>query len=631
MKRIRYIIFTLVVSFLILLWVRFYFLNIKAKYNLILISIDTLQADHLGCYGYHRNTSPFIDKFAAQSILFKNAYSQFNFTFCSHTAIFTGLHPIITKTYDAGFINLGFIPDQLEMLGEIMKLNNYRTAAFTDGLLVNGELGFNRGFEIYEDNIRTGSKINIKKAINFITSLKKNEQYFVFIHTYDVHSPYRPAGQNIDYHPVFAKKKYTGKLKNLIGKPSFTKYEYGAYTGRMEVPANDSEFLISHYDSCIRFVDKQIGKLIAFLKKTDALKNTIIILTSDHGEQFYPTSTIGFNYNAKNFFLHEGITSSMLKVPLIFYIPDKKNQIIETVVEAGIDILPTLVELLGLDYIPKYELSGESLLNYTKEDKRRKNYALTINPFLGQSLIVSNKQYIIPNKNSREKVYNDFVNKTYLNKEIPDEIIVVDLKKHYKKYEFEKINKSVKNIFKNKNLELQKMVRKLQIKTVGFKFIKDPKGNFISYRPASFYLGQTANSIGWSNPIHLSENNYTLSFKYGIWNETAFIVPDNTFFEIYIKELDSKRIEKIKVVQLEEKISKQEMFFYCYMAFNKKAQNVDLRKYKNKKIQIGLGIKSQSQQGLYFIWEDLSVNLLIDAEETLEYQKEKLKSLGYFH
>ncbi len=184
MKKIRYIIFVIFISVLVLVGIRFYFLNVKQKFNLILISIDTLQADHLGCYGYHRDTSPKIDKYAKNSILFKNAYSQHNSTFPSHTAMFTGLHPIIAKALDVGIANFGFIPDELKTLGEIMRLNNYRTAAFTDGGYVTGGLGFNKGFEIYEDISKTGSKKNIEKAINFINSLKKNERFFVFIHTY---------------------------------------------------------------------------------------------------------------------------------------------------------------------------------------------------------------------------------------------------------------------------------------------------------------------------------------------------------------------------------------------------------------------------------------------------------------
>ncbi len=273
--------------------------------------------------------------------------------------------------------------------------------------------------------------------------------------------PYYPAGHDIDYHQAFVKKTYAGKLKNIFNKPLFMKYIVDVNNEREKIIKEDSEFLISHYDSCIKFVDIQFGKLIKFLKDSDKLKNTIVIFTADHGEQFFPTRTKGFKISSKNFVWHAGITSTILKVPLIIYIPCMKSKIVKTPVNAGIDILPTVIKLLRFNYMPKYKLSGKSLLKYTEQDQKKDNYVLTINPYFGLSLISSNKQYIIPKEDLLEKVFKDINNETYLDKEIPDKIIVADLGEHYKEYEFRNIKEPIRSVFKEKAIEIQELIKKL--------------------------------------------------------------------------------------------------------------------------------------------------------------------------
>jgi len=174
--------------------------------NIILISLDTLRADHLGTYGYHRNTSPFIDAFAKESIVFDNAVVQAPNTLPSHMSIMTSLYPSFHGTKESK----SRLDDEHITLAELLKEKGYQTAAFVDGGFVSATFGFDQGFDIYNDQGR--------RIVQILPKVKKwldenmSTPFFLFIHCFDIHSPYNPPPP---YDRIFHDFTYTGGHFNL--------------------------------------------------------------------------------------------------------------------------------------------------------------------------------------------------------------------------------------------------------------------------------------------------------------------------------------------------------------------------------------------------------------------------------
>jgi arylsulfatase A-like enzyme len=300
-------------------------------YNFILISVDTLRADHLSCYGYGRKTSPNIDRLAAESILFENAISQSAWTLPAHVSMMTGLygaeHGLLF--YDKGGEkdkqSYGTMNDSLPTLAGILKTHGYRTASFNDGGWVDPIFGLNKGFDTYKPEGRY-FRANVRKSIKWIRQHKKG-RFFLFLHGYDVHQPYNAAPKFNVFHG------YSGPQdKNkLIAQHQLIQ----------DITSNEYEFILAQYDACIRRADSALGKLFEFLQ-TEGLENrTVIILTSDHGEMLLERHGLwGHIYP-----LYEEI----LHVPLIVKIPGRRGTSVRTQVPASVSILPTVLDIAGID------------------------------------------------------------------------------------------------------------------------------------------------------------------------------------------------------------------------------------------------------------------------------------------
>jgi hypothetical protein len=204
-----------------------YPLRERKEKNVILVSIDTLRPDHLGCYGYARNTSPNIDKFAKDSIFFLNATAQSNWTLTSHMSLFASLFPFETGYTKGrgGHQNVRF-SDKVKLLPEYLKENGYKTGAITGGGYVSEYFGFDRGIDYY--HVREDCSSAMTKAIEWLEE-SGNSKFFLFFHTYEVHKPY--------IHDDFIKElgpKATTLLEQTIAK----------------------------YDSGILFTDRQIDWVV---------------------------------------------------------------------------------------------------------------------------------------------------------------------------------------------------------------------------------------------------------------------------------------------------------------------------------------------------------------------------------
>lgn len=317
-------------------------LSSKVKYNFILITVDTLRADRLHCYGFEGIETPVIDELAKKGIKFDHCVAQTPLTLPSHTTILTGTLPLFHGVRDNG----GFVvPQELTTIAEIFNDAGYVTAAFVGAYVLDSRWGLDQGFDYYFDqfDLSKFEKISlsmvqrpanevIDRALGWLEN-KKDSPFFLWLHLYDPHTPYDP--------PEFWAQKYPGH----------------PYLGE------------------IAFTDHEIGRLWLFLEKNNLLAKTLIIFTADHGESLgeHKESTHGF-------FLYEGA----IHVPLIFVTPFAEFHGVEVEPTVSlVDIMPTVLEMAGLSIPPTVQ--GKSLLIYFKKPKRKERnlvYAETFYPRL---------------------------------------------------------------------------------------------------------------------------------------------------------------------------------------------------------------------------------------------------------
>jgi arylsulfatase A-like enzyme len=311
----------------------------RALPNVILILIDTLRADHLGSYGYERPTSPAIDRLATEGARFENAYSQASSTVPSHASLFTGRYPFQHNTYG----HATALPADELTLAEFLADYGYRRFAITSSARFEESSGFHQGFEDFEvlrtSKVRRSSKL-IARARSTIER-DDARPYFAFLHFFDPHEPYAP--------PERLEKKWHPGVEGL--SPADTS-EF-LQTNRLRanvVPPDTLDYLRALYDAEILYLDEMLGDFFEWLAGRDDERGTIIVLTSDHGEEFKEHGGLSHSRNT-----HE----ELLRVPLIFHFPGRveSGATISTPVQ-GVDVFPTLVELLGLA-LPA-ELPGRS-------------------------------------------------------------------------------------------------------------------------------------------------------------------------------------------------------------------------------------------------------------------------------
>lgn len=343
--------------------------------NVVVIVIDTLRADHLPCYGYRKNTAPFMSGLAEKNIMFENTFAVTSWTAPSTASIFTSLYPFQHGVVTGYFAGKGFdnklnrIPDDVTTLPEMMKANGYKTYGLSNNINIGKAIGFDRGFDYFARFLYKNEPKMNRKLAAWAEKIKQQKKYFLYLHYNDPHSPYHAR------EPWYEKKE---------------KYK---------------EDMISRYDSEISYVDDKIKKMYELF---DWDKNTLIIITSDHGEELWDRGKIGHGYS---------LYTEAVKVPFIMVLPPeyRKQKRLKTVV-SNIDILPTLRGFLrfganpveaGKNLMPivsgkekqdrNRDLFGHLILRYRdKEDKKK------IHKAIFKSVVSEQWQYIFR--------YNDVVN-----------------------------------------------------------------------------------------------------------------------------------------------------------------------------------------------------------------------------
>lgn len=295
------------------------------KPNVILIIIDTLRADHLGCYGYERNTSPHIDSLAATGTLWLNAQAQSSWTLPGVSSIFTGLS---TKSHGAGKSDgtVYALDPEMPLITTLLKAEGYQTAGFFNVYLLSEQFGFHRGFDSYNCNYlgdgEAGATVDM--TINWIDGIDKEKPFFATVHLFDVHDPYDP--------PSPFDELYT------VGGTAGDSLWQMSPDGKLINPGQN-EHLMALYDAEINWVDSQLERLFSHLREAGLAENTIIVFTSDHGEEFLDHDWVGHGATLFNEILH---------IPLIITGPGAAKGEIETFNVGQFDVLPTICGLLDI-------------------------------------------------------------------------------------------------------------------------------------------------------------------------------------------------------------------------------------------------------------------------------------------
>lgn len=306
--------------------------------NLLVITVDTLRADHLSCYGYHRNTSPIMDEFAEQGVLFEQVTCQSSQTLPSHASIFTGSNP---RTHKAISHESPLGPD-LKTLAEMLQDRGYKTGAFISSHALDSDYGLDRGFDTYweihkelTNEERAGYHLRqLDPTTEAATSwLREHRQegFFLWIHWFHPHRPYNPPDRFKD---AFA-SGYTGSATST---PEFI---MKVWCREVELTQADIDYLVGCYDGEIAFTDNQVGAILDQLDSLGLRENTIVIITADHGEILY---------EHEHYFGHDiALYDECLMIPLLVEAPaleitsTRVKQLIQS-----IDILPTVLDLLKI-------------------------------------------------------------------------------------------------------------------------------------------------------------------------------------------------------------------------------------------------------------------------------------------
>jgi arylsulfatase A-like enzyme len=331
----------------------------EAGPNLVLVSVDTLRADHLSAYGYPAETSPHLDRWARESaVTFRNVVAQAPSTLPSHASLFTGLGPF---RHGAVFRPL---PASLDTLAEILRERGYTTLARTGGGYLHPRYGLHQGFDSYQYWLSLHERDKeleegMNTALGWLEAYRKRP-FFLFLHTYEVHGPYRVR------QPFFSRlngeRKAPDGLVWLVANPPLPESGFRAtrpdyYRVRGQNPSDKAGERVGPdtaralYDSSVAYVDSQLGILLDRLSDLDLMERTVVVVTSDHGESFGEHGISGHGY----------LYDDNLLVPLLMSLPDGQGagQVVESQVRS-LDILPTLLESLDIE-IPE-GLEGASLM-----------------------------------------------------------------------------------------------------------------------------------------------------------------------------------------------------------------------------------------------------------------------------
>lgn len=409
------------------------------KPNLILITIDALRSDHLGFMGYDKGVSPNIDNLAKESIVFKDAFSVGPNTSYSFPSI-------LTSTYPLDYQGPEEIKEPRVLISEVFQREGFITAAFHSNPYLSDYFGYDKGWDVFKDinfSIKSSVSGRFKKRFNkllistfpkiffwiaylkykingpkntrvraplinqvvkdFIFSLKKeNKPFFVWIHYLDIHTP-----------PLCYSEGRVCSYSELIGDYVGSAIRVNGNRGALKrfIRKNFKKYLAkttSLYDEAIKYLDKEIGSLLNFLKEQNIYQDSILCVTSDHGDEFLEHEGVGHNTQLYN---------EVLATPLLIKLPESNSKGVTIKKKVSlIDLAPTLCDLAGVTRDPSFKGKNlfdkpdqaESLIFHQSAFSKKEGHHLDIES-LGQCKVAcqsNNWKYILDHGTGKEELYN---------------------------------------------------------------------------------------------------------------------------------------------------------------------------------------------------------------------------------
>ena len=326
--------------------------------NIILVTLDTLRADHLGCYGYERPTSPNIDRLAAAATLYTRSYASSPWTVPSHASLFTGLYPFEHGAHsfpvEGVVTNVNPLSQDQMTLTEALSGQGWRTGAFVaNSAFLGPRWGFSQGFDEYSVDNRHGKELNqaVFSWLEQQTQDPASEQpFFLFLNYMDTHWPYNTAALP-GFAPQAVAKEERQQLKDSL--------ERRIMPGDGALPLDLLRILEGQYDASIANVDEAIGDLVAKLKELGVYERTMLVITSDHGEYLGEHHLLGHSKD-----VYEGA----VRVPLLIKYPgQRRGRVVDTLISSPdvprlvVDALPGDVGRRLAQYFP-YELGSHPVM-----------------------------------------------------------------------------------------------------------------------------------------------------------------------------------------------------------------------------------------------------------------------------
>jgi len=321
--------------------------------NLVILSIDTLRADHLGLYGYPHPTSPNLDRFARESVVFEQAITVHVATAPAHATILTGLWPGGHGIRRNGMTLNPDVPTLARILGE----EGRATGAFVSGWTLQRHTGLDRGFEIYDDDLgppRNGARrdgaATTTAAVKWLrTQVAADRNFFLFVHLFEPHWPYDPPARDAlrflpNQHELTTLTKAT-HLNRLITVNRLTKFEQREY--------------IARYDGEIVVADRLLNRLLDALESLGVAHNTVVIVLSDHGETLFERKWT-MDHGCRPY-------EEQIHVPMVLHIPGENasgHRVSDQV--SLLDVVPTVLDVF--DLAPQEGVQGRSLLPLARDE-----------------------------------------------------------------------------------------------------------------------------------------------------------------------------------------------------------------------------------------------------------------------
>ncbi|MHC4998065.1 MAG: sulfatase, partial [Planctomycetota bacterium] len=326
--------------------------------HIVLISMDTTRADYLSCYGYQHKTTPNIDAVAAEAVRFEQAIAPIPLTLPSHSTMLTGTIPPYHGIHD----NLNYmLADSNLTLAEMLKASGYTTGGIISSYVLEDGFGLGQGFDTYDDEFdeidnqlgaeRRGGEVSAH-AIKWLDE-NRDEDFFLFLHYYDPHSPYDPP------------EPYRGLFGSIAAAEAIGLTDNTSLTA--DTDEKKKVFKLTYAEE-LAYTDHCIGQVINKLKSLDLYDSTLLIITGDHGEAFGEREEMGHGYY---------IYQESIHVPLIVKLPGQQTAKTVSGAVGLIDITPTVCSLLGIEtpqYIQGRDLSG-ALIDEPSEDDDRYIYS----------------------------------------------------------------------------------------------------------------------------------------------------------------------------------------------------------------------------------------------------------------